>query len=190
MKKIFLKGLLQMMILAFILPSIIGCLVCEEVRFRFEFDAEDKNPGKFEIVYYGVKSNETEKDKIMKDYHHFLNLTAKEEENWKKRGLVLKEREIKVEGKEKLCLHLRGIFQKKDIFGKEDLIFVEANNEIILIISESAKKIRTNGKITETGKNAIMFWPLSTRVLEWSILLEEYKTLPDNLTEIYLKDKK
>lgn len=190
MPKYIFKTLLFIPLFTFILTSIMGCLVCEEVRFRFEFDTEDKNPGKFEIVYYGVKSNETEKDKIMKDYQHFLNLTAKEEEDWRKRGLVLKEREIKVEGKEKLCLHLKGIFQKKDIFGKEDLIFVEANKEIILIIDERAKNIRTNGKITETGKNVIIFWPSSTHVLEWSINLEEYKTLPDNLTEIYLKDKK
>jgi uncharacterized membrane protein len=108
--------------LAFIISSMIGCLVVEEMRFRFEFDNEDKDSGKFEIVYYGIKSSETEKNKIMEDYNRLLERTADEERELKKHGLDVKEKEIKVEGKEKLCGHLRGTFQKKDIFNKENSI--------------------------------------------------------------------
>ncbi len=191
MIKYIFKTLLLILLLAFILPSIIGCLVVEEMRFRFEFDAEDKDSGKFEIVYYGIKSNETEKNKIMEDYHSLSKDISREEENLKKQGLILKERGIKVEGKEKLCLTLKGIFQKKDIFNKEDSIFVENNYEVFLIENKEKNwKFRSNGRVIQTENNAIIVWPSSTKILEWSINLEEYKTLPDNITEIYLKDQK
>lgn len=191
MKKIILKSLFSIIMLAFIASTMIGCLVVEELRYRFEFDGEDKISGQFEIVYYGIKSSETEKNKIMEDYKDLAKQILREEENLKGQGLILKEKEIKVEGKEKLCLHLKGAFQKKDIFNKENSIFVENNKEVFLIEGiEKQWKFRSNGRVIETEKNIIIVWPPSTQTLEWSIVLEEYKNCPDNLTANYLKDKK
>lgn len=190
MKKILLKSFLLIIMLAFIIPSMVGCLVVEEMRFRFEFDNEDKDSGKFEIVYYGIKSSETEKNKIMEDYNRLLERTADEERELKKHGLDVKEKEIKVEGKEKLCGHLRGTFQKKDIFNKENSIFHESNEEIFLIGGISKhNQFRSNGMLLETEKNRIIVWPSSAQTLEWSIVYESGEK-PNNLTEIYLKDKK
>ena len=118
MKKIILKSLSLIIVLAFIASTMIGCLVVEEMRYRFEFEGEDKDSGKFEIVYYGIKSSETEKNKIIEDYNELPKQIAREEEDLKKHGLILKERGLKVEDKEKLCLHLKGTFQKKNIFSE------------------------------------------------------------------------
>jgi len=173
------------------MTTLIGCLVTEEMRFRFHLDEGEKSFGTFEIVYYGIKSNATEKSKIMEDYHHLLKTISEEEENLKEKGLILKEKEIKVEDQEKLCMHLKGIFQKSDIFNKEKSIFIESNREVFLIEgNEKMLKFRSNGRVIHTEKNIIIVWPPSTQTLEWTIVLEEFKNLPNNLTEIYLKDKK
>ena len=190
MKKILLKSFLLIIMLAFIISSMTGCLVVEEMRFRFEFDNKDKDSGNFEIVYYGIKSSETEKNKIMEDYNRLLEKTTDEETELKKYGLAMKEKEIKVEGKEKLCGHLRGTFLKKDIFNKENAIFYESNEEIFLIGGiPKHNQFRSNGKLIETEKNRIIVWPSSTQTLEWAILYGSEEK-PNNLTEIYLKDKK
>ena len=179
------------MMLASLSLIVSGCLVVEELRYRFEFDAEDKNSGKFEIVYYGIKSSETEKNKITEDYNDLPKEIALEEEDLKKQGLILKEREIKIEGKEKLCFHLKGTFQKKDIFNKENPIFIEHNKEVFLIEGiEKGWKTRSPGRVIETEMNVIIVWPSSTKSLEWTMVLEKFKILPDNLTQIYLNDKK
>jgi hypothetical protein len=191
MPKYIFKILLLFMMLASLSLILSGCLVVEELRYRFEFDTDDKNSGQFEIVYYGIKSSETEKTKIMEDYNDLLKQIAREEEDLKKQGLILKKREIKVEGKEKLCLHLKGTFQKKDIFNKENSIFIEHNKEVFLIEGiEKEWKTRSPGRVIETEKNVIIVWPSSTKSLEWAIVSEKFKDLPDNLTKIYLNDKK
>lgn len=191
MKKIILESLFLIIMLIFILPSIIGCLVVEEMRFRFEFNGEEKDSGKFEIAYYGIKSNKTEKNEIMEDYNDLPIQIARKEEDLKKHRLILKEKEIKVEGKGKLCVYFRGTFQEKDMFNKENSIFHENNEEIFMIEGrEKYWKFRSNGRVIQTENNAIIVWPSFIKDLEWSIILEQYKTLPDNLTEIYLKDKK
>ena len=193
MIKPILKPLFLVMTLAFVASSIIGCLVVEEMRFRFEFDGENRNSGKFEIVYYGIKSTESEKDEIVEDYNNLPQQISREEEDLRKYGLTPKETEIKVEDREKLSLYLKGVFRKENIFNKEHSLFLENNEEVFSIAGIEKRwkwKFRSNGRLIETEKNIILVWPSSTRILEWTILLGEYTNLPNNLTAIYLKDKK
>lgn len=93
----------------------------------------------------------------MEDYHQLLKTISEEEENLKEKGLILKEKEIKVEDQEKLCMHLKGIFQKSDILNKEKSIFIESNREVFLIEgNEKMLKFRSNGRVIQTEKNIII----------------------------------
>lgn len=159
-----------------------GCLYPERKEYRVQLTARG---GEFWSKEYGWKSDETEKEKIQKDFDGLVapHTGDKDDEEASRQGIYILDRKIYLkDGKVNTESH--GLITWHALEQVVGLRLSHGERMFVEPIWKGAR-VECNGKVMVTDNNAVLVWPEDQKTLTVSVVYGDILKKDNNLLALY-----
>ncbi len=160
-----------------------GCLHSEKTESRLVLTPAG---GEIHVTYSGWKSDETDPEKIKKDFEDLVEkfATPQYEKDLSDQGIYLLDKKIYLRTDGKINSEYRGLVTQYAL--EHNLGLRRSNGERIFVQEMGmGAKVTSNGKILSTEKNTLIVWPESADTLTLSVVYDDVIKLKDTLLPLY-----
>lgn len=159
-----------------------GCVYPERKEYKVQLTAKG---GEFWAKEYGWKSDETEKEKIQKDFDGLVapHTGDKDDEEASQQGIYILDRKIYLKDG-KINTELHGLITWHALEKVVGLRLSHGERIFVEPIWKGAR-VQCNGKVLTTENNAVLIWPESAKTLMVSIVYEDILKNDNNLLMLY-----